>query len=431
VTWRELQAQVAFEALRLAREGVRAGSVVACLLPPGLEFVALFHAAMTLDAQFVPLNTRLTPGEIADQVGAVAPTVVRIAPEFAPLAAASPGVPAAGRAAGVVVFTSGTTGQPKPVLLSPGNLAASARASSAMLGLAPSDSWLACLPLFHVAGVGILVRSVLQGCSVEVHKRFDPGAVAAAVASGRITFASLVPTMLQLLLDVAPVGVLPGRVRCVMLGGGPVPPALVDRALAAGVPVAPTYGLTEAGSTVTVMPPAGVAARRDSAGRALPGTEVAVETDGPPGTIGEILVRGDTIATTTIDARPIERPGGWLRTGDLGWLDAEGYLYVADRRTDLIVTGGENVMPAEVEAALLAHPAVLEAGVYGRPDPTWGHVVSAAIVLREGAAVEPGVLDAWCRERLAGYKVPREWRFVASLPRTASGKLRRAALREG
>jgi O-succinylbenzoic acid--CoA ligase len=221
----------------------------------------------------------------------------------------------------------------------------------------------------------------------------------------QVTVVSLVPTMLARLLDA---GVAkPLRLRAVLLGGAPADPALLARARDAGWPVAPTYGLTQACSQVTV----GEIGDVETSGRALPGLRVTLAPD------GEILVEGPTVAG-----------GGTLRTGDLGRLDDRGRLIVAGRKADTIVTGGENVAPAEVEAALLAHPAVADAAVFGRPDPEWGEAVTAHIVLRDGAAATEAELRAWARERLAAFKVPKTIEPAAALPRTGSGKLLRREL---
>jgi O-succinylbenzoic acid--CoA ligase len=216
-----------------------------------------------------------------------------------------------------------------------------------------------------------------------------------------VTIASLVPTQLARLIDRPP----PPSLRVVMLGGAPADPTLLVRAREAGWPVAPTYGLTQTCSAVTVAEPGDV----ETSGSPLPGLSVDIAAD------GEILVTGPTVAG-----------GGTLRTGDLGRLDEGGRLIVSGRKVDTIVSGGENVMPAEVEAALLEHPAVAEAGVFGRPDPEWGEAVTAAVVLR--APAEPAALRAHCAERLAGFKVPKRIEIRDALPRNAAGKLLRRSL---
>jgi O-succinylbenzoic acid--CoA ligase len=221
-----------------------------------------------------------------------------------------------------------------------------------------------------------------------------------------ITTASLVPTQLQRLLDA---GATPGPdLRRILLGGGPMPRALLSRARAAGFPVCPSYGLTQACSTVTVARPGDL----ETAGKAIPGVGVAVTDE------GEIIVSGATVNTL-----------GSLRTGDLGRLDEEGRLIVTGRKGDVIITGGENVAPAEIEAVLAEHPDVVESAVFARPHPLWGEAITALVVARDGAAPDPADLRAHCLERLAAFKVPKAFELVSELPRTESGKVRRADLR--
>jgi O-succinylbenzoic acid--CoA ligase len=219
--------------------------------------------------------------------------------------------------------------------------------------------------------------------------------------------------------------------RAVLVGGGPIPEPLLARARARGLPVLPTYGLTEAASQVATAAPGDADRPAGSVGRALPGITVrigAADTEG----FGEILVRGPTVMAGYLGRADDTAAGlrnGWLHTGDLGRLDDEGRLTVADRRSDLIVTGGENVYPREVETVLLAHPAVREAAVYGVTDPEWGQRVAAAVVARADATLDGEALRAWCGERLAAFKVPRAIALVAALPRTTGGKLQRRRLR--
>jgi O-succinylbenzoic acid--CoA ligase len=221
----------------------------------------------------------------------------------------------------------------------------------------------------------------------------------------------------------------------VLLGGGPAPRELVERARKLGFPIVTTYGLTEAASQVATLPIEQALASGDAAGAPLLWNELAIlSPEGAPlaaGEIGEIAVRGPTLMSGYLH-RPEETAralrDGWLLTGDVGVRDPDGPLRVLDRRSDLIVSGGENVYPAEVEGVLLAHPAVAEAGVAGEPEPRLGRRVAAWIVLRPGARAEAAALDAFCRERLAGYKVPRAYYFVASLPRGPSSKLLRREL---
>jgi len=275
--------------------------------------------------------------------------------------------------------------------------------------------------------MAILLRSVIYGIPVVLHPSFDAAAVSEAIDGCGVTIVSLVPTALARLLDERGGRAWPPHLRCLLVGGGPTPEGLVDECLRRGWPIAVTYGLTEAASQICTLRPEEVPSKRGSSGKPLFFTEVRI--DGPSGGPGEILVRGPSVSPGYVN-QPPPMDGGWLRTGDIGYMDAEGYLYVLDRRDDLIISGGENIYPAEVEEVLCSHAAVADAAVVGLPDREWGQRVVASVVLRRGSSVGAGELQLFCRQRLAGYKIPREVRFVDSLPRTASGKLLRRQVRE-
>jgi len=339
-----------------------------------------------------------------------------------------------------IIYTSGATGRPKGALLTIGNHWWSAMGSALNLGLRDDDRWLAALPLFHVGGLAIVLRGAIYGLPVVLHERFDPAAALDAIDHQGVTIASLVAVMLQRMLDLRGARPFPPHFRCALLGGGPAPRPLLEACAARGVPVALTYGLTEAASQVATLAPADAPRKPGSVGQPLLPTEVRIVDDAgydaAPGEVGEIWVRGPTVTPgyhRHPEASAAAIVDGWLRTGDLGHRDAEGFLYVIDRRSDLIISGGENVYPAEVEAVLLAHPAVAEAGVIGAPDPTWGQAPVAFVVPATGRSPTDDLAAdvlAFCRERLAAYKCPRSLRFVIALPRTAAGKLQRARLRE-
>jgi O-succinylbenzoic acid--CoA ligase len=343
---------------------------VAIDLPPGLEFAVRLHACLVAGAAAVPIDPRLGARERA------ALDLTRGAD-----------------GAALIVHTSGTTGAPRPVALTLGNIEANALGSAVALGLDPAERWLCPLPLSHVGGLMVLLRSAIYATTAVIGPSDTTG----------VTLASLVPTQLARLLDA---GAQPPS-RAVLLGGAPADPALLARARDAGWPVAPTYGLTQACSQVTV----GEVGDTETSGVALPGVGVEIAAD------GEILVSGPTVAG-----------GGTLRTGDLGRLDERGRLIVIGRKADTIVTGGENVAPAEVEAVLLEHPAVADAGVFARPHPEWGEAVTARVVLRAGTQASPDELRAFAAERLARFKVPKAVELADALPRTDSGKLRRREL---
>lgn len=400
LTYAELERAARGQAWALAAQGVAAGDRVALALAPGTDFVVALHAAWLLGAVVVPHDARLPASERPD-----ADLVVE---ELDPERATGPplrthhdlGAPALG------LQTSGTSGRPKSVGLTFGNLLWSALGSAAALGYEPGDRWLCSLPLSHVGGLSIVVRSAIAATHAVVHERWDTTRVLEALRTGGVTLVSLVPTTLTRLLDAGLER--PPALRCALLGGAPVPPALLERALAAGLPVAQTYGLTESCSQATTQRPG---EGTPDAGAPLFCTRVRIAPD------GEILLRGPTVAGD-----------GELATGDEGALDALGRLTVTGRRADTIVTGGENVAPTQVEAVLAAHPTVAEAAVHGRPDAVWGEAVVATVVLRAAGRTSAEELRAHCAERLAPFQVPKAIAFAAALPRTPSGKLLRRAL---
>jgi O-succinylbenzoic acid--CoA ligase len=399
LTYAQLAARADAAAAALAARGVAVGDRVATTLPPGQDFAALMHALPKLGAVLVPLNTRLTERERAQVLERARATLVVDEPLPAPDGgAAAP----TRREADIeepfaVIFTSGTTGEPKPVELTHGNFMMSALGSAANLGVEPDDRWLCVMPLFHVGGLSILVRSAIYRTAAIVHPGFDAEAARRSIESGEATLVSLVATQLRRLLD-AGLSRAPA-LRAALIGGGPVPADLLERAQAAGIPVVPTYGMTETCSQVWT-------------GRPLMNAEIVTSGD------GELLVRGPMVALGEI------ADDGWLHTGDRGRIDPDGTLHVEGRIADTIVSGGENVAAAEVEAALLAHPAIEDAAVVGREDPEWGQAVTAFVVLR-GPAPD---LDEHLRGRLAAFKVPKAIHEIDAIPRNAAGKIVRAAL---
>jgi o-succinylbenzoate---CoA ligase len=384
LTYAELLERADDLARRLA---VGPGDRVPTTLPPGLAFCELLHALPRRGAVLVPLDPR---GAAAPDAPVGAPREGILVEEVDPEAVHS------------VIHTSGTTGEPRPVELTYANHAASAAASADALGVQADDRWLCPLPLHHVGGLNVLVRSAINRTTVVLHERFDAERVRAVLEAGEVSLASMVPTMLVRLRE-AGLRRAPG-LRAIALGGGPIPPGLLDWAAAAGIPVVPVYGMTETCSQVVAGSP----------GRALRGVQLRVAGD------GEILVRGAMVAPRAAGN------DGWLHTGDLGRLDAAGLLHVEGRKKELILTAGENVAPIEVERALLSHPAVADAGVAGLADDVWGEAVTAFVVL--SAPVGADELLAWCRERLDAFKVPKAVRVVDELPRNASGKLLRDRL---
>src|SRR6478609_4393278 len=393
VTYAELEAEATWVARRLAAQGVRRGSTVAMTMHPRREQVVLIHALLKAGAVLLPLSPRLSAEERAAVIAAEEPAVDL--DDAGELTQTEADLPLLGEHdmddVASHVMTSGSTGAPEPIGLTYGNFLWSAVASAFNIGVEPEDRWLCCLPLSHIAGLGIVMRSVIYGTTAVVHDGFDVDRVAAALERDEITVVSLVATMLSRLLEA---GADLSGPRAILIGGGPVPEDPLEEALGRGATVVQTYGLTETCSQVTTLAPADARRKLGSAGRPLLTTHLRIQE-------GEILVQGPTVAPGRADA------DGWLHTGDLGRIDDEGFLYVEDRIDDMIVTGGENVVPAEVEKVLLRHPEVADAAVVGREDPEWQQAVTAVVVLREDADLPTEELRRHCAETLAGYKVPK------------------------
>ena len=461
----------------LAEEGAQETDVVALLMPNGVSFVEMIHATWKRGAILLLMNSRLSVREMEFQIhDSGARFLVHASPEMREKATAVAsrcealkvidGEALVERVDGrvgeasqihcqvldrraatpktldldrpfIILYTSGTSSSPKGVPLSAGNFLASASASAMLLGKEIQDRWLLCMPLFHVGGLSILLRSTLAGGCVVLHPRFDPAEVSRSIDDERITGISLVANMLQRILDARADRSAPSTLRCVLLGGGPAATSLLERAEKAGFPIAPSYGLTEAASQVATRPPGHPADRPDTGLIPLPGTKVKVVDEAgvrvSAGGEGEIWIKGPTIMRgywTGPDSTILSNCDGWLATGDIGSLAGNGSLRLCDRRSDLIVSGGENVYPAEVESVLLEHPWVTEAGVAGRPDPRFGARPVAWLVPTAGCVEDSTSVIRHCEPRLARYKIPKTIHWVSSLPRTASGKLLRRELVE-
>ncbi|TVR68109.1 MAG: o-succinylbenzoate--CoA ligase [Sphaerobacteraceae bacterium] len=463
-TFSELDADVDQAARWLASHEVVPGSRVAVHLPNSIAFVQLVHAISRLGAMLIPINLRLTADEIGWQLGDVradllitgdltaqlsdardrlAPDTRAIvidphSPDFMGGTGASPVFVESHSPDEVhsIVYTSGTTGRPKGALLTYGNHWWSAIGSGLNLGTHVDDRWIAVLPLFHVGGLSILQRSVIYGITAVVHESFDPGRVNQSIDEDRVTVISVVSTMLRRMLAERGDAPYPAWLRCVLLGGGPAPEPLLRACESRNIPVTQTYGLTETASQLATLPPDEALLKLGSAGKPLYPNELEIEVDGQlaaRGVPGEIIVRGP-IVTAGYFERPDETArafdGGWFHTGDAGYLDDAGYLYVLDRRDDLIVSGGENVYPAEVEAVLMSHDDVAEAGVIGIPDDEWGQRVVAIVTPRDGCRPDISQLSEWCRRHIAAYKIPVDFTVQQDpLPRNAGGKLLRRELR--
>lgn len=439
LTYRELDHYTHSLVAHLLSLGVRPRSRIGILLPSCVEYVVLLHALRRINAVAVPLNTRLSASELAYQesfcdliltestLGWKA-EIVGFVDDYAnyktdndltqPLAC---------------LFTSGTSGKPKLAELSVGAVYHSAIASALRIGHDPDDRWLCTLPLYHIGGLSIIMRAAFYGITVVLLPAFDIQQVNHALDHHAVTLASFVPTMIYRLM--ASRSTPPPHLRLVLLGGAAATPDLITRAEAAGFPIATTYGLTEAASQVCTQRPAQTRLKPGSVGKPLPFAQIRVLDESgnssPVGQIGTIHVSAPTLMTRYVDqpeATAKALSEGWLDTGDLGYLDTDGDLWIVQRRSDLIVSGGENIYPAEVETALKHHPSIADAAVIGLPHPEWGQQVAAVLVLLPNATLDTAALTTFLRQSLAGYKLPRAFRVVEALPQTASGKIERRTL---
>ena len=468
VTYRELDIASNRAANALTRFGVSHGQVVALLLPNGLNFVVAYFGALKAGATIVPLNILLRAGELRHCLrdsgasvlmagAAQAATAVTAAGELGikhvyvagekavpgsggtldALLAAAPATPCRTDtdpgATAVLLYTSGTTGQPKGARLThSGLLWVASTIATRTLAMTSSDVVLQALPLSHIFGLNALLNmAFLSGAAIVLEGRFDPERGLALAKRHGVTVFAGVPTMAIGLLSAAEghEGQAPS-LRIALLGGQSVPPEVRRRfAEVFGCVTIESYGLTEFASAVAATP-SGRLAKTGSVGSPVWGAEVLIQGESgaacPPGEIGEILVRGVGLMTgyhNQPDATEQVLRDGWFHTGDLGLLDSDGDLFIVDRKKDMIIRGGYNIYPREVEDVLYEHPAVLEVAVVGVPHPRLGEEVAAAVRLRPGMMASADELRAFTRERLAAYKYPRLVAFVDSLPKSTSGKL--------
>ena len=467
-TYQQMQQEIEHCAARLQALGVTRGERVAFLgLNQPMFFFSMF-ATMRLGAIFVPLNFRLTGPELAFMLNDCTAKVLIVDAQLRPVIAAvrddlktvsallsaeEPEAWTGGElpatthvAAGeddvaMIMYTSGTTGRPKGAMLTHGNFWWNNTNALHALDIVQDDVSLVAAPVFHIGGLNVTTLVTLQkGGLVVLQRAFDPGKALADIAAHRVTTMFGVPAMFQFMAQHPSFATTDlSTVRVLVVGGAPCPEPVLKAYLARHVPMQQGYGLTETAPMVSFLAPEFALAKVGSSGKPPLFTEVKL-VDGKghevaePGAKGEVLVRGPNVTTGYWNLLEATRAAidedGWFRTGDVAYLDAEGFLYICDRVKDMIISGGENVYPAEIESGLMRHPAIAEVAVIGEPDEKWGERVVAVAVLKPGHSLTIEELRTFAGEFLARYKLPSRLELVAALPRNATGKLLKYQLRE-
>jgi long-chain acyl-CoA synthetase len=460
----------------LGRLGIVRDDRVAMLLPNGLVGIELFASSVLSGHVIVPLNFRWSIDELADALTDCSAKALIVDDHFR-----DPGVAATARTQSILIdggsrpaegsiiyeslfdalssplsdcaesallaifYTGGTTGRSKGVMLSHGNAGYVAMASMAEGAYGADEIYLHTSPSFHIAGAMNVFQAFICASRNVVLPRFEAGAALAAISAEGVTQSLLVPTMLAMILDHPNLaGTDTSTVRRILYGAAPMTDALLDRAMAAfpRAEFTQLYGMTETASNACILHsrvfsvPGGNRLLSRSVGRAMIGSEVGIfgqaEDPLPPGEVGEIAIRGPGVMLgywNRPDATAAAVRGGWMHTGDGGSMDAEGYVYLADRIKDMIISGGENIYSLEVEAILVEHPSVRQCAVIGVPHPVWGEAVHAIVTLNDGASFDERALIDFCRGKLSGYKLPRSIEYRDELPLTAAGKVMKRDLR--
>jgi fatty-acyl-CoA synthase len=469
-TYARFDARVDRVAAALVAAGVGAGERVAVVARNGADYLALYYAAARVGAILAGVNWRLAAPEIAHVLDDCRPRLVLCGAEFAPQTATAneAGVPLMTLGAATtdalprfesfveragsfsaqrvspdrplaLCYTSGTTGRAKGAVLTHAQLVAAAETIGATVDYRLHDTNLVATPLFHVGGLSFATAFALRGARVALAPAWVPDDILATIERERVQHFFAVPAMLAALLDAPRFASADlASVRWVMTGAAPLPVALIGRYHARGIPLLQSYGATETAGPATCVDPERLLEKAGSIGRAFVHTDVRVVTArGAPAAVderGELQVRGAHVFAgywNQPEASAAAFADGWLLTGDIGYRDRDGYFYLVDRKKEVIISGGENVYPAEVEQVLAEHPGIAEVGVVGAADARWGEVVCAIVVPRSGAAIDLESVRAHCRGRLASFKLPA--RLIVReqpLERNATGKILKQALRE-
>ncbi len=462
LSYAALEERCARAASWLEARGVSHGDRVAAICRNRVELFELLFACGKLGAILAPLNWRMPAAEMTPVIADCEPAVILHDSDHAAIARAASGgrpihdfetyarerdasAPHPGRTewpAGepwYLIYTSGTTGAPKGVINTYGMALANYVNIGAAIGLTREDVTVNFLPLFHTAGVNLYTLPVLMtGGRVLIAPDFEPQEIMEIARAGRASVMFAVPAVYRALAELDDFDAADfSKVRSWGSGGAPLPTPLIERFAARGAHIRHGYGMTESGPTTLIMDEGRVMDKLGSVGKPqLLCRARFVNEDGEdvaPGETGEIWLTGPGVTPgywmRPDETRAVFAPGGWLKSGDLGRVDADGYVYIAGRIKDMIVSGGENVYPGEIEAVLMRHPAVAEAAVIAGEDDQWGEACHAFVQPRPGAKTDPAEIAAFCRQRLAGYKIPKSITLIGDLPRTPAGKILKRRLR--
>ncbi len=461
ITFKELYNRSYKAAGQLQTHGVQQDQFVGVLLKNHLDTVVILFALQLLGVKAVILNNRLTASELVWQLSDSKVEYLILEDSFTEigldikkriltlntitkeqlfqLESQPPVIQQEINLSDIctIMYTSGTTGNPKGVMQTFGNHWWSSVGSALNLGTVESDCWLCTVPLFHISGFSILMRSVIYGMPLVLHEKFDVERTIKDIKEKEVTIMSVVGTTLTRIIEKLENRRLPNTFRCMLLGGGPAPLPLLQACVKKEIPVFQSYGMTETSSQIVTLSQEDSLIKLGSAGKPLFPSQLKIVLESganaAAGEAGEIVVKGPNVTPGYLYRPEVTEEkirNGWFYTGDIGYLDEEGFLYVMDRRSDLIISGGENIYPAEIESVLLAHPDVFEAGVTGIDDEKWGQVPIAFVVVRDGVDVSRKDLQQFCLNRLAKFKVPKAFYFTENLPRNAAKKLLRRKLRE-